>query len=85
MCSGTVSHRVPSGNAVMLILKVRNISTCSCGISKASIIAPAAAPKSQPIDDAKAIEALKEYKDLLDSGIITQEEFDAKKKNLLGL
>ena len=31
MCSGTVSHRVPSGNAVMLILKVRNISTCSCG------------------------------------------------------
>ena len=62
----------------------RFISTCSCGMSKASVIA-AAAPKAQPIDDAKAIEALKEYKDLLDSGIITQEEFDAKKKNLLGL
>ena len=28
---------------------------------------------------------LKKYKDLLDSGIITQEEFDAKKKELLGL
>ncbi len=28
---------------------------------------------------------LKEYKDLLDNGIITQEEFDAKKKQLLGL
>ncbi len=28
---------------------------------------------------------LKKYKDLLDSGIITQEEFDAKKKQLLGL
>lgn len=27
---------------------------------------------------------LKEYKELLDSGIITQEEFDAKKKELLG-
>ena len=28
---------------------------------------------------------LKKFKDLLDSGIITQEEFDAKKKQLLGL
>ena len=30
-------------------------------------------------------EQLKKYKDLLDSGVITQEEFDAKKKQLLGL
>ena len=29
--------------------------------------------------------ALKKFKELLDSGIITQEEFDAKKKQLLGL
>jgi hypothetical protein len=28
---------------------------------------------------------LKMYKELLDSGIITQEEFDAKKKQVLGL
>lgn len=28
---------------------------------------------------------LKQYKELLDSGVITQEEFDAKKKQLLGL
>ena len=28
---------------------------------------------------------LKKYKDLIDSGVITQEEFDAKKKQLLGL
>lgn len=28
---------------------------------------------------------LKKFKDLLDSGVITQEEFDAKKKQLLGL
>jgi predicted Zn-dependent peptidase len=28
---------------------------------------------------------LKKYKELLDAGIITQEEFDAKKKQLLGL
>lgn len=31
------------------------------------------------------IEALKKFKDLLDMGILTQEEFDAKKKELLGL
>lgn len=30
-------------------------------------------------------EQLKEFKELLDSGVITQEEFDAKKKQLLGL
>ena len=30
-------------------------------------------------------EELKKYKELLDSGVLTQEEFDAKKKQLLGL
>lgn len=37
--------------------------------------------------EAKSDEAdqLKKYKDLLDSGVITQEEFDQKKKQLLGL
>ena len=34
---------------------------------------------------AQAAEALKSLKELLDSGIITREEFDAKKKQLLGL
>lgn len=32
-----------------------------------------------------SVSALKEYKELLDSGIISQEEFDAKKKQILGL
>ena len=32
-----------------------------------------------------AADELKKFKELLDSGIITQEEFDAKKKQLLGL
>ena len=30
------------------------------------------------------IEALKRYKELLDQGVITQEEFDRKKAQLLG-
>ena len=35
--------------------------------------------------DSEKIDALKQYKELLDSGILTQEEFDTKKKQLLGL
>lgn len=38
--------------------------------------------KNAPVSNA---EELKKYKELLDSGVITQEEFDAKKKQLLGL
>lgn len=38
----------------------------------------------QPGED-DVVEQLKKYKQLLDSGIITQEEFDAKKKQLLSL
>ena len=34
---------------------------------------------------ATSADELKKYKDLLDSGVITQEELDAKKKQLLGL
>ena len=46
--------------------------------------APAkAAELVTPADD--VVEQLKKYKQLLDSGIITQEEFDAKKRQLLNL
>ena len=38
----------------------------------------------QVVNQTSATE-LKEYKELLDSGVITQEEFDVKKKQLLGL
>lgn len=42
---------------------------------------PAQAPKAT----LGTAEELKTYKELLDSGVITQEEFEAKKKQLLGL
>lgn len=35
--------------------------------------------------NANSFEQIKQFKDLLDNGIITQEEFDKKKKELLGL
>ena len=44
--------------------------------------APAPAPAAPAAD---STEQLKKYKELLDTGVITQEEFDAKKKQLLGL
>ena len=43
---------------------------------------PAEAP---PASQISAAEEIKKFKELLDSGIITQEEFDAKKKQLLGI
>ena len=45
---------------------------------------PAATTIRQEVQQSNA-EELRKYKDLLDSGTITQEEFDAKKKQLLGL
>lgn len=48
-----------------------------------SVPAPTPAPESVPV--VSPIEEIKQYKELLDLGIITQEEFNAKKKQLLGL
>lgn len=48
----------------------------------------AQAPEPQPASSGtgtSAADEIRKYKELLDDGIITQEEFDAKKKQLLGL
>ena len=42
-------------------------------------------PSEKNIHHSSSADELKKYKDLLDNGIITQEEFDAKKKQLLEL
>ena len=41
--------------------------------------------ESAPSQAASPVDELRKYKQLLDDGIITQAEFDAKKKQLLGL
>ena len=47
---------------------------------------PATQPPAQPNSaEAENVNTLLEYKKLLDAGIITQEEYDKKKKDLLGL
>lgn len=64
--------------------------TCSCGLSKLdndklnkrSEETPA---KSNNTTENDNIEEIKKYKELLDSGIITQEEFEKKKKELLNI
>ena len=42
-------------------------------------------PQQQPKPEVDPYEEIKKYKQLLDDGIITEEEFDKKKKELLGL
>lgn len=41
--------------------------------------------KCETMDESSKVSAIKEYKELMDAGIISQEEFEAKKKQLLGL
>ena len=41
--------------------------------------------QTKTMDESTKLAAIKEYKELLDMGVITQDEFDAKKKQLLGL
>ena len=39
----------------------------------------------QPVNNVSAADEIRKYKELLDMGAITQEEYDAKKKQLLNL
>lgn len=52
-------------------------------VNKTKIINDYELPKA--LKPTNRVSELKEYKELLDSGIITKEEFEAKKKQLLGL
>lgn len=42
-------------------------------------------PQATPVQQESAADEIKKFKELLDMGAISQEEFDAKKKQLLGL
>ena len=50
------------------------------------MVSQARANRNQPVQAAVSpADELMKYKQLLDAGIITQSEFDAKKRQLLGL
>ena len=77
-----------SGRIAFLMIKNRDaIHKCVSNLlieRQRKPIAAFAAPIKQEIPISNADE-LKKYKELLDSGVITQDEFTAKKKQLLGL
>ena len=55
------------------------------GAPAAPAAAPAPAPAAAPTSVSEAADDLMKLKELLDAGILPQAEFDAKKKQLLGL
>jgi hypothetical protein len=57
-----------------------NAQTAAPAASPPLPVAPSPGPS---LDE--QIEAVKKLKDLLDSGILTQDEFDTKKKQVMGL
>ena len=65
------------------------ISSCACGRNKHGELPaePAPAAQNDATEDAEVrnARAIREYKGLMDDGIITAEEFEAKKKQLLGI
>ena len=71
---------VPIIPPILLQDKMNNIAT-------ANDTQYVSTPKGEKVNGATlgTAEELKNFKELLDSGVITQEEFDEKKKQLLGL
>lgn len=66
------------------ILAVQNAEAAAKEAEVAAQAAETAAKIAKAADDNALVEMLKKWKELLDMGAITQEEFDAKKKELLG-
>ncbi len=95
---GTISSaRSIEGNQVTFITSVSGCTfSASTGMSNLRIIGrmpqpveppkeepkPVEKPKEEPAKQLDKFEEIKKYKELLDLNIITQEEFDAKKKEL---
>ena len=58
------------------------VGSCSCGNTRDNNVKP---EKEVAVNSLSVSDELKEYKSLVDSGTITQKEFDAKKKQILGI
>ncbi|MDE5619110.1 MAG: SHOCT domain-containing protein [Ruminococcus sp.] len=68
------------------------ITTCQCGVSKSNNV-PISKPKTkseikhepEEKEPLSSVDEILKLKQLLDAGLLTQDEFDTKKKQLLGL
>ena len=78
---------VASSSGAIKFLYIENSSEIHSAISKIIIARQKQGTNvtTNITQEQSSADELKKFKDLLDSGIITQEEFDAKKKQLLGL
>ena len=78
-CSGMFSYAAANDYAKTVFMTIKEAMTAYHN----------AAPDEQGTtviqQQASAADEIKKFKDLLDAGVISQEEFDAKKKQLLGL
>ena len=64
--------------AVLIVFTILSIMLTKQGLRQPKAVTIVEAPQQISLAD-----EIKKYKDLLDSGAITQEEFDAKKKEIL--
>lgn len=86
-----ISHIDLSGNTLVITTASGAIKCACCTNAQAvysaisELLKERASTKSSFGGGASVPEELMEYKKLLDCGVITQEEFEAKKKKLLGL
>ena len=88
----TISTETPKGEWTCTCGRVNSNYTrlCNCGKTKQEVEQEIEQLKNNATitENSKEVfnaNAIKEYKNLLDEGIISQEEFDAKKKQLLGI
>ena len=89
---GLLGYAVVFFGLVLLMLVIMALGKAFSAKEKQAAAAPvAAAPAAPapapaaPTSVSEAADDLMKLKELLDAGILTQEEFDAKKKQLLGL
>lgn len=69
-------------------VNARYVTSCGCGRNKDGDTAPVPEVKlytEQESDELENAAAIREYRKLMDDGIISPEEFESKKKQLLGL
>ena len=71
---------IPFVAYVIMQVKINELCTAKGGNAE-----PVAVPVSVPAAETSSADELRKYKQLLDEGVITEEEFEAKKKQLLNL
>lgn len=70
---------------MLFIVAIIHVAVIPNKNASQTVYIPTDIPSPSPVSNRSTIDELKKYKELLDSGVITQEEFAAKKEQLLKL